>query len=125
MPSPTKSSSTTRQQGQQAESLAQHHLEQRGLRFITRNYRCKAGEIDLIMADRDSIVFIEVRLRNNPRFGSGAESVDQRKQRKLTATALHYLQRHPDQAKRPARFDVVAISTQQNQADIQWIENAF
>ncbi len=125
MTTPSKTPETAQQQGQRAERLAQRHLEQCGLRLIERNYRCKAGEIDLIMEERDAIVFIEVRMRNNPHFGSGAESVDSRKQHKLRATAQHYLQRHDHLARRAARFDVVAITRRPERTDIQWIENAF
>jgi len=117
--------SDRRQAGQAAEALARHHLEQQGLKLIETNYRCRAGEIDLVMEDRGVIVFVEVRLRNNPAFGSGAESVDRRKQGKLTATAQHYLQRHPRWAERPARFDVVAIGRQGSQHKIEWITDAF
>ncbi len=125
MSSPFSHPETTRQQGQQAERLAQQHLERRGLRLIAQNYRCKTGEIDLIMDDKGCVVFIEVRMRNNHHFGSGADSVDQRKQRKLTNTAQHFLQHHANLAKRPARFDVVSVRKQQHQTEIRWIENAF
>ena len=121
MPSP----SDRRQAGQAAETQARRHLERHGLKLIELNYRCRAGEIDLIMEEGESIVFVEVRLRNNPAFGSGAESVDWRKQHKLTATAMHYLQRHPHQARRPARFDVVAISGSTGGNEIAWIKDAF
>ena len=121
MPNP----SDRRQAGQAAEALARRHLEQQGLRLIETNYHCRTGEIDLIMEDRGAIVFIEVRLRNNPAFGSGAESVDWRKQGKLTATAQHYLQRHPRWAEQPARFDVISISGQGPEGQIEWITNAF
>ncbi len=121
---------TNRQQrGQQAETVALTYLQQQGLRLITRNYRCRRGEIDLIMQHHDSIVFIEVRYRRNRDFGGADSSVDRRKQDKLIMSALHYLQRDRQAAKRPARFDVIAIHADRDaatQADnIQWIQNAF
>ena len=121
--------------GQAAENLACRYLQDQGLHLIERNYRCKRGEIDLVMRDADSVVFVEVRYRRNHRFGSGAESVNRYKQAKLTATALHYLQSNKAAAKSPARFDVISITLQGmprdiqgapgDTAEIQWIKNAF
>lgn len=114
--------------GQAAEDLACRYLQGQGLHLIERNYRCKRGEIDLVMRDTSSVVFVEVRYRRNRRFGSGAESVDRHKQAKLTATALHYLQSNKAAAKSPARFDVVSVSVQGKSGDtaaIEWIKNAF
>ena len=114
--------------GQAAEDLACRYLQDQGLHLIERNYRCKRGEIDLVMRDASSVVFVEVRYRRNHRFGSGAESVDRHKQAKLTATALHYLQSNKAAAKSPARFDVVSVSVQGKSGHttaIEWIKNAF
>ncbi|MGA7799761.1 MAG: YraN family protein [Gammaproteobacteria bacterium] len=108
--------------GRQAEDAACHYLERRGLRLVARNYRCRRGEIDLIMEDRDNLVFIEVRYRRTLRFGGGAESVDRRKQARIIACASYYLQQHPDLAARPARFDVVAITAG---GKVSWIPDAF
>lgn len=109
--------------GQEQETRALRYLEQQGLRLRQRNYRCRHGEIDLVMDDGDSLVFVEVRYRGNRQFANGAESVDRRKQSKLAATALHYLQSHRDAARRPARFDVVSLAP--NRAGLEWIKNAF
>ena len=114
--------------GQAAEDFACHYLQDQGLLLIERNYRCKRGEIDLVMRDASSVVFVEVRYRRNIRFGSGAESVNRHKQAKLIATALHYLQSNKAAAKSPARFDVISITLQGvpgHAAEIQWIKNAF
>lgn len=111
--------------GQQAEDMACDYLQARGLQLLMRNYRCVRGEIDLIMKDGASIVFVEVRYRNSQRFGGGAASVDRQKQQKLIATALHYLQQNRAAAKSPARFDVVAIAPEANSAKIDWIPDAF
>lgn len=109
------------QQGQSAEEQACRYLQQRGLELVERNYRCRQGEIDLIMRDRQSTIFVEVRYRSSSRFGGAAASVDRRKQEKLIAAASHYLQHHPRLAQQPARFDVVAITPEA----LQWIEDAF
>ena len=113
------------QQGAAAEDNACRYLEQQGLRLIERNYRCRLGEVDLIMEEGKSTVFVEVRFRSNPNYGSGAESVDYRKQQKLIATASHYLQKYPQRARQPARFDVISIGKTSPQANINWIQNAF
>ncbi|MBE9539452.1 MAG: YraN family protein [Proteobacteria bacterium] len=111
--------------GKNAENTACQYLQQQGLKLIERNYFCPRGEIDLIMRDATSIIFIEVRYRRNIRFGSGAESVDRRKQEKLLATAAHYLQNHPKAAKGACRFDVVSLTGQDDQQKIEWINDAF
>lgn len=122
-------SDSTQASGQQAETIALQYLQQQGLQLITRNYRCRRGEIDLIMQHRDSLVFIEVRYRRNRRFGGAVASVDRRKQDKLIMSALHYLQENRQAARQPARFDVIAIHAQLDpvtqQHDIQWIQDAF
>jgi len=111
--------------GQDAENCACTYLEQQGLHLLTRNYRSRPGEIDLIMQDRDSLVFVEVRYRHRQDFGSGAESVDHRKQLKLIACAQHYVQAHPKIADQPCRFDVISIGNSGAGEQIQWIKNAF
>lgn len=109
----------SRLKGKKAEDVACNFLLQNGLSLITRNYHCRYGEIDLIMQDSDTLVFVEVRYRKSDSFGSGAESVTHEKQRKLVFTANHYLQSHPSPL--ATRFDVIAMSEQQ----IDWITNAF
>ena len=121
---------TTREQGEYTESLACQYLETKGFKLLERNFNCRFGEIDLIMQDKNNLVFVEVRYRNNNNFGSGAESVTSNKQSKLIKTASVYLQRHAKLAKNPARFDVVSISgpietTNIENIEFDWIENAF
>lgn len=111
-----------RERGSHAEALACRFLQRQGLRLVERNYRCRRGEIDLIMLDAGNPVFVEVRYRRQSRYGSGLESVDRNKQRRIVLCAAGYLQRHPRHAERPARFDVVAVGPD---GDIEWIRNAF
>ena len=112
--------------GKDAETRAWHYLQARGLRLLERNYRCRRGEIDLVLQDKDSLVFVEVRYRRRPEFGSAAESVDRRKQSRLIACALHYMQKHPETSTRPCRFDVVAMSGSDNRTStVEWIRDAF
>ena len=112
---------TTR--GRKAETRAWQYLQTRGLHLLQRNYRSRRGEIDLVLQDRDSLVFVEVRYRRGDRFGSGAESVDRHKQTRLIACAQHYLQTNPGMAKQPCRFDVVSVSG--SGESIEWIRDAF
>ncbi len=115
---------TTGDRGQAAETLACDYLQARGMALVERNYRSRFGEIDLIMHDRDCLIFVEVRYRRQARYGSGAESVDARKQARIVACARHYLLSHPRAAQQPCRFDVVAIGGGANPA-IEWIADAF
>ena len=112
---------TSQDRGRWAEDLAAEHLARGGLQTVQRNFRCKWGEIDLIMQDRHVIVFVEVRYRRQNRFGSPAESVGYRKQQKLIATAEHYLQTREELSNSPCRFDVVSISPD----EVSWIKDAF
>lgn len=111
---------STRLTGKKAEDIACSFLQRNGMSLIQRNYQCRFGEIDLIMQDTDTIVFVEVRYRSSSTFGSAAESVDSNKQRKLVFTANHYLQCHT--ITQPTRFDVIALSPDKQP---EWICNAF
>jgi putative endonuclease len=115
--------------GKTAEEFASQYLQRQGLTLVGQNYRCKYGEIDLVMRDKKTTVFVEVRYRKSQRFGSGAETVDYHKQRKLLATASHYLQTHAEAAKRPCRFDVLSLTASATQShdhyEVQWIADAI
>jgi putative endonuclease len=107
--------------GRAAEHLAAQFLEARGLKILERNFRCRAGEVDLIARDGRTVVFVEVRLRAGNAFGGAAASVDARKQAKVLRAAQYYLAGKPEQ---PCRCDVVALD--RLAADrIQWIRDAF
>ncbi|PHS71830.1 MAG: YraN family protein [Cycloclasticus sp.] len=109
--------------GQQAEDLALSFLKKQGLKLVTRNYSSRFGEIDLIMQDKEHVVFVEVRFRSSSDFGGAISSVDSRKQSKLIKCALQYIS--TEQTTLGFRFDVVAISPTTTQHEIQWITNAF
>ena len=110
-------------QGEAAENAALQYLQRQGLRFIERNYRCKLGEIDLIMQDGISLVFVEVRFRRSTRFGSPAETVAARKQQRVVRAAAYYLQRH--KLDQPCRFDVIGIQGNSDPVKVEWIKDAF
>lgn len=117
---------TTATKGFVAEARAEKFLRSKGLQTSDKNYRCKSGEIDLIMRDGDTLVFVEVRLRSNRRFETAAESVNFRKQLKIINAAQHYLLEKRLTDKLPCRFDVVAISNElDNEHEFEWITNAF
>ncbi len=107
--------------GAAAEDLAAAFLERKGLRVIARNYRCRMGEIDLVLADGATLVFAEVRFRSSSAFGGAAASVTRAKQRKLLAAAGHYLAGKPE---RPCRFDVIVLDRLAPEA-VEWIRDAF
>ena len=108
--------------GREAEATALRYLQNQGLKLIAQNYRCRFGEIDLIMRDGSTIVFTEVRLRKSNAFGGASASVDSNKQRRILATARHYLS---ELRGSPAcRCDVVLLSNVEDNA-IEWIQNAF
>ncbi|GAB3630358.1 YraN family protein [Pandoraea terrae] len=107
--------------GEAFETRARQYLERRGWRLITRNYRCRGGEIDLIMRDRGGVlVFVEVRARSHHRFGGACESITAAKRRRIVLAARHYLLRRPAGA---CRFDVVAFDGPDH--TLSWVRNAF
>jgi putative endonuclease len=108
-------------EGQAAEKIAATFLQKNGLNLLEKNYRCIHGEIDLIMRDGKVLVFVEVRLRSNSRFGGAGMSINQSKQQKLARTAELYLQTHGDSA---CRFDAILMHTLDITA-VEWIKDAF
>lgn len=106
--------------GSDAEALASRFLQTQGLRLLERNVRCRRGEIDLVMRDGDTLVFVEVRQRSRALWGSAAESITAQKRRKLSLAAQEYLQKHPTSG--ACRFDVVAIDADNPP---EWIPHAF
>ena len=107
--------------GRQAEDLAARFLEKKKLRIIARNYRCRGGEIDLVCRDGATLVFVEVRLRSDPRFGGAAASVTVAKQGRIALAAQHYLAAHRLHDA-PCRFDCVLID---GEAPPEWLRDAF
>jgi putative endonuclease len=106
--------------GQEAEDTAFDYLCKHGLTEIARNYRCRFGEIDLIMRDVETVVFVEVRQRSSNFFGGALESIDARKKKKLLTAARHFMAAKgsiPD-----CRFDAVLLNGDNR---IEWIRDAF
>lgn len=108
--------------GALAEQWAAQYLQGQGLKSIEQNFRGRFGEIDLIMQDGASLVFIEVRMRRNHDFGGAAASIDTRKQQRIIRTAQQYLAGLAHIP--PCRFDVVLMDDAQGH-NVQWLKNAF
>lgn len=107
--------------GEESERLAQSFLEKKGLELVEKNYRCRYGEIDLIMRNKQCLVFIEVRYRKTNLYGNAAQSITPSKIKKITHTAHHFLNEQSSYAHLSKRFDFVGITGEQ----LEWIENAF
>ena len=116
----SKAVTPKRQAGDKYEERAIEFLTEKGMVLVTRNYQCKLGEIDLIVKDGTTIIFVEVRYRKSLFFGGAAMSVTPAKQRKISLAALHFLQsKKSDNA--VCRFDVLAFGD----TGEQWIQDAF
>lgn len=112
--------------GDRAERFAKRYLAGHGLQLVAENFRCRLGEIDLIMRDRDCIVFVEVRFRSARRLTSAAFTVDARKRRKLIRTAAVFLSTDAAFTASASRFDVVGIDENaRGRRRVRWIRDAF
>ncbi len=110
--------------GQAGEQLAADFLKRKGYTIVQRNFRCAAGELDIIARDNDYLVFVEVKTRRNHNYGSPLEAVDFRKQRQICRTALCYLQKHSAEDQN-IRFDIIAITITATKPLIEHITEAF
>ncbi|MFA5941999.1 MAG: YraN family protein [Sinimarinibacterium sp.] len=108
--------------GAQAEDAALRLLANGGLRLVARNFRCRGGELDLVMLDGVTLVIVEVRARASARFASAAESIDARKQTRIVLATQMFVVTHPQHAQRAIRFDVVAFDGTHAP---RWIQAAF
>jgi len=112
--------------GTAAESVAREHLCARGLTLVCENYRCRGGELDLVLVDGDVLVIAEVRLRASARYGGACESIDWIKRRRILHATEHLRLRHPQLRRLRVRFDVVAFdAATPGDGRVQWIKGAF
>ena len=130
LPDPASTATTTTEIGRAAESRALRHLEAAGLVLLTRNYRCRAGEIDLVMLDPAAqvLVLVEVRSRSRSDYGQAAATIGFAKQRRCSLAARHLLLTRRELRRLRARFDVVAIDPSPEPGGdpvVTWIRNAF
>lgn len=114
-----------KQIGDNAEDQACQFLKKHGLKLLTRNYHCVCGEIDLIMQDKEDIVFVEVRYRTQSNYASASETITSSKRKKLIRTATIFLQNKGWLHKKYSRFDVIAIDRNSNELRVNWIKDAF
>ncbi len=111
--------------GRKGEEVAVDFLKKQGYRIIKRNYRCRAGEIDIVVKEGSSLVFVEVKSRRSTHFGLPEEAVSYEKRRHLTRVALGYLTHHRIKETK-CRFDVVSVLMNENGVkEIRLIKNAF
>lgn len=109
------------QLAKKGEDLASQYLQSQGLIFVRKNFRCKLGEIDLILQDEETIVFCEVKTRTNLKFGAPLEGIDRKKLNKLVKLAQYYLM--IEKISKPFRIDCVGIYIQGKEYFINWIKN--
>lgn len=112
--------------GLRYETRARDYLQALGLRLLQANFRCRFGEIDLIMEHSGCVCFVEVRYRESVEYGGASASITRAKQRKIVKTALFYLSRHPQLAQRALRFDALLLQRgAKGKLTFDWIQNAF
>lgn len=107
--------------GADAETRALRHLKAQGLRLVARNWHCRGGELDLVMREADTLVFVEVRSRGRSDYGSALESITARKRAHLVLAAQKFIAAHPEHSERAMRFDAVAIEGTR----LDWLRDAF
>lgn len=111
--------------GSEAERLACGHLQARGLIRLAANYRCRYGELDLVMRDGAQLVVVEVRSRRSDRHGAPEASISHRKRRCLMRAAQCFVRDNPQFSGMMLRFDVVGVLKEASRARYRWIRNAL
>jgi putative endonuclease len=114
-----------RTQGARIEALAGDFLQRHGLNPLAANANYCGGELDLVMRDGDTLVFVEVRYRRSAGFGGGAASIDANKRRKLVHAASQFLAAHREYSRAPCRFDVIDASGDPEAPIFDWLRDAF
>lgn len=112
--------------GKSAENIAAEHLRRAGLEVLTRNYRRRNGELDIIARAGDVLAVVEVRTRSSEVFGGAAASVDGWKRQKIIRATQQLLQQHADLARLRVRFDVIVVRDAASaHPQVEWIQHAF
>ena len=122
---PTRSGKTSTLRGRWAEQIALEYLLDKKLKLLERNFRSAFGEIDLIMQDKNTILFIDVRYRSSNYFHTALESINRKKCERIIITSNQYLSQNRAASHMDCRFDVIALSGKQETPAIEWIKNAF
>ena len=117
---------STRKIGEQTEAIASDYLKSQGLSLIEKNYHCRGGEVDLIMQEQDTLVFVEVKYRQSTGYGGAAAAVSATKQKKIKHCVTFYLhQKGLNEYNTPCRLDVVTLEGNLKEPHIHWFKNAF
>ena len=117
---------TAAKTGQIAEGIAAQYLIEKGLRLLETNFSSRFGEIDIIMQDQQTLVFVEVKYRASSQFGGAIAAISASKQKKIKQTAAFYLQEQELNAyNTDHRFDVITLDGNINKPEINWLTNAF
>jgi putative endonuclease len=115
--------------GRHGEDLAARHLETAGLQILARNWRCRAGELDIVARDGSALVFAEVKTRSSLAYGSGAEAISRAKSARIRQLAVHWMTAHRDGGERifwsSVRFDVVSIVGSSSGFEVTHLVGAF
>ena len=111
--------------GKTAEQQAVKYLKNHGLKVLEKNKRYPCGELDIVAADKNTHLFVEVKYRSNAEFGGANEMISASKQAKLVKAAKLWLQENDPQFEKACRFDVIAIDNSQNERSLTWVKNAF
>ncbi len=114
-----------RELGEEIEILVCDHLTLQGAHILERNYRCRQGEVDIIALDGRYLCFIEVKFRNNPKYGEPQEAVNRSKQKRICNVSEFYLYSKYKSFDVPVRYDVIAVSPNDGMYTLNWIKNAF
>lgn len=119
----SRSPQSARYRGAAIERIAAQWLQEQGLRLVSSNHHVKGGELDLVMYDRDTLVFIEVKHRATTEHGHPLETVTAQKRRRLVKAATLYIARHGLDC--PCRFDILAITGMPSELTFEWEQAAF
>lgn len=111
--------------GENAENTACEYLQHQGLKLLARNSRSPYGEIDIVMLDGETLVFVEVRYRKNSSFGLAQETVGTSKQQRIIRSAQWFLQQNSRYSETACRFDIIAINSINSENKVTWIKDAF
>jgi putative endonuclease len=117
---------TTVNKGLLTEQFAKEYLQQKGLVFIANNFHCRRGELDLIMRDGDTLVFVEVKYRKDSHFGGAIEAITPSKIKKINQSIVFYLhQAGLNEYNTPCRIDVITLQGNINHPHVNWLKNAI
>jgi putative endonuclease len=111
--------------GHLSEQYARNWLGKQGLKLVIANYRCKLGELDLVMLHKGCLVVVEVRYRKSAAFGGGLESITRQKRLRISRATADFLKHHPQFRQHPLRFDALALTGPLNAPEVTWRQRAF